>query len=277
MISLRSNIFKFYDNHDIMDYIPNNKIDRQKEQEELKKKIRLLDDLPQLKEERKKRKEKTALTEAEEEELSEEFMTEDEELELPEMDFDEEYRNSLMEKAETPDGLKELYEEAKRIDEKAMESISPNDKKRIIRILEIYKATGKNKTEQEILSRANGVKYDYQVYAIDMERNKLYDRINRRVDLMFEQGLIEEVKKLLEKYTEFPTAMQGIGYKEVAEYLRGDLTKDEMVEKLKQETRHYAKRQLTWFRKNKEIIWLNAENSMEDNIDIIMKGRNYFE
>lgn len=158
-----------------------------------------------------------------------------------------------------------------------MESISPNDKKRIIRILEIYKATGKNKTEQEILSRANGVKYDYQVYAIDMERNKLYDRINRRVDLMFEQGLIEEVKKLLEKYTEFPTAMQGIGYKEVAEYLRGDLTKDEMVEKLKQETRHYAKRQLTWFRKNKEIIWLNAENSMEDNIDIIMKGRNYFE
>ncbi len=83
MISLRSNIFKFYDNHDIMDYIPNNKIDRQKEQEELKKKIRLLDDLPQLKEERKKRKEKTALTEAEEEELSEEFMTEDEELELP--------------------------------------------------------------------------------------------------------------------------------------------------------------------------------------------------
>lgn len=198
-------------------------------------------------------------------------------IEYQEMDFDEEYRNSLMEKAETPDGLKELYEEAKKIDEKAMESISPNDKKRIIRILEIYKATGKNKTEQEILSRANGVKYDYQVYAIDMERNKLYDRINRRVDLMFEQGLIEEVKKLLEKYTEFPTAMQGIGYKEVAEYLRGDLTKDEMVEKLKQETRHYAKRQLTWFRKNKEIIWLNAENSMEDNIDIIMKGRNYFE
>lgn len=198
-------------------------------------------------------------------------------IEYQEMDFDEEYRNSLMEKAETPDGLKELYEDAKKIDEKAMESISPNDKKRIIRILEIYKATGKNKTEQEILSRTNDVKYDYQVYAIDMERSKLYDRINRRVDLMFEQGLIEEVKNLLEKYIEFPTAMQGIGYKEVAEYLRGDLTKDEMVEKLKQETRHYAKRQLTWFRKNKEIIWLNAENSMENNIDIIMKGRNYFE
>lgn len=198
-------------------------------------------------------------------------------IEYQEMDFDEEYRNSLMEKAETEDGLSALYEEAKKIDEKAMETISSNDKKRIIRVLEIYKATGKNKTEQEILSRAKGVNYDYKVYAIDMNREKLYDRINRRVDLMFEQGLIEEVKNLIEKYTEFPTAMQGIGYKEVVEYLKGDLTYDEMVEKLKQETRHYAKRQLTWFRKNKEIIWLDAENKMEDNIDIIMKGWNYFE
>lgn len=193
-------------------------------------------------------------------------------IEYQEMDFDEEYRNSLMKKAETQEGLKELYEEAKKIDEKAMETISPNDKKRIVRVLEIYKATGKNKTEQEILSKAKGVKYDYKVYAIDMERSILYDRINRRVDLMFEQGLIEEVKNLLEKYSDFPTAMQGIGYKEVAEYLRGDLTKEEMIEKLKQETRHYAKRQLTWFRKNEEIIWLDAKNNMQDNIDIIMKG-----
>ena len=89
---------------------------------------------------------------------------------------------------------------------------------------------------------------------------------------MFEQGLIEEVKNILEKYSDFPTAMQGIGYKEVVEYLRGDVTKEEMIEKLKQETRHYAKRQLTWFRKNKEIIWLDAEKNMQDNIDIIMKG-----
>lgn len=193
-------------------------------------------------------------------------------IEYQEMDFDEEYRNSLMKRADTQEGLEELYEEAKKIDEKAMETISPNDKKRIVRVLEIYKATGKNKTEQEILSKAKGVKYDYKVYAIDMERSTLYDRINRRVDLMFEQGLIEEVKNLLEKYSDFPTAMQGIGYKEVAEYLRGDLTKEEMIEKLKQETRHYAKRQLTWFRKNKEIIWLDAKNNMQDNIDIIMKG-----
>ena len=105
-----------------------------------------------------------------------------------------------------------------------------------------------------------------------MDRDLLYERINKRVDIMIEQGLIEEVKNLLEKYSTFPTAMQGLGYKEVVEYLDGKLTKDEMIEKIKQETRHYAKRQLTWFRKNKEITWLDATNNMQSNIDIILKG-----
>ena len=106
-----------------------------------------------------------------------------------------------------------------------------------------------------------------------MDREKLYERINKRVDIMIEQGLIEEVKNLLEKYSNFPTAMQGLGYKEVVEYLNNELTKEEMIEKIKQESRHYAKRQLTWFRKNKEIIWLNAENGLQNNIDIILKER----
>jgi len=188
------------------------------------------------------------------------------------MEFDEEYRNSLMEKAETEEGLKELYEEAKKIDGQAMEIISANDKKRIVRILEIYHATGKTKTEQEAISKAKGVKYDFKVFAITMDREKLYDRINRRVDIMIEQGLIEEVTNLVQKYSKFPTAMQGLGYKEVVEFLNGETSKEEMIEKIKQESRHYAKRQLTWFRKNKEIIWLNAENNMQDNIDIMLKG-----
>ena len=85
----------------------------------------------------------------------------------------------------------------------------------IMRILEIYKATGKTKTQQEIESRKNEVKYDYRVFAINMEREILYDRINRRVDIMIQRGLIEEVKNLKNKYNEFPTAMQGLGYKEV--------------------------------------------------------------
>jgi tRNA dimethylallyltransferase len=192
-------------------------------------------------------------------------------IEYQEMKFDEEYRNSLMKQAETEEGLITLYEQAKIIDEKAMSNISPNDKKRIIRILEIFKSTGKNKTEQEKLSRMNEVKYDFEVFAIDMEREKLYERINKRVDIMLEQGLIQEVKDLIGKYETFPTAMQGLGYKEVVEYLDEKCTYEEMVEKIKQETRRYAKRQLTWFRKNKETIWLNAENGIQNNIDIILE------
>ena len=193
-------------------------------------------------------------------------------IEYQDMAFDEEYRNELMKKAENEEGLKLLYEEANNIDKEAMRIISPNDKKRIIRVLEIYHATGKTKTELEVLSRSKGVKYDFKVFAITMDRDKLYDRINKRVDIMIEKGLVEEVKNLLAKYSEFPTAMQGLGYKEVVEYLKEKISYEEMIEKIKQESRHYAKRQLTWFRKNKEIIWLDAEKDMQNNIDIILKG-----
>ena len=141
-----------------------------------------------------------------------------------------------------------------------MEKISQNDQKRILRVLEIYKATGKSKTEQEIESRKNGVKYDYKVFAINMDREKLYERINKRVDIMIEQGLIQEVETLLKKYDEFPTAMQGLGYKEVVEYLQGTTSKEEMIDKIKMETRRYAKRQITWFKKNKQTIWIGPND-----------------
>ena len=189
-----------------------------------------------------------------------------------EMKFDLEYRAKLEEEASTEEGLNYLYEKAKEIDEEAIKKISRNDKKRIIRILEIYNSTGKNKTQLEKESRKNGVKYDYRVYGIDMNREILYDRINKRVDIMIENGLIDEVKELIEKYKEFSTAMQAIGYKEVVEYLNGDLTKDEMIDKIKKETRHYAKRQLTWFRKNKETIWLDGLNDIQNNVEIILEG-----
>ena len=191
-------------------------------------------------------------------------------IEFQEEKIDEEYRKFLNEKAEK-EGLEKLYEEACKIDATAMQKISPNDKKRIIRVLEIYHKTGKTKTQQEIESRENDVKYKYHLFAIDMERSILYDRINKRVDTMIENGLIEEVKQILEKYDKFPTSMQGLGYKEVVEYLNGEISKEDMIEKIKQETRHYAKRQLTWFRKNKQTIWLNGENSVEENVDFIIK------
>lgn len=195
-------------------------------------------------------------------------------IEYPEIEFDQNYRIKLENISNTPEGLKELYNEAKRVDEEAIKKISENDKKRIIRILEIFNSTGKNKTQVEIESRQNEIKYDYKIFALDMERKVLYDRINRRVDIMIEKGLIQEVKDLLKKYDDFPTAMQGLGYKEVIEYLNGLLTKEEMIEKIKQETRRYAKRQLTWFRKNKHTMWINGLEDMQNNINIILEGMN---
>lgn len=126
-------------------------------------------------------------------------------IEFCEMEYDEEYRKRL-----EKEDLDKLYEKAMEIDKTSALKISKTDKKRIIRILEIYKQTGKTKTELEILSRKNGPKYDYLVFALDMQREKLYDRINLRVDKMIEQGLIEEVQNLLVKYDKFPTAMQGL-------------------------------------------------------------------
>ncbi len=194
-------------------------------------------------------------------------------IEYPTIEFDEKYRQELEER-EKKEGLINLYEEAKKIDEEAVKKISINDKKRILRILEIYHATGKNKTEQELISRQKGPKYDYKVFAINMDRETLYNRINKRVDIMLENGLVEEVKKLLEKYKEFPTSMQGLGYKEVKEFLENKISKEEMIDKIKQESRRYAKRQITWFKKNKQTIWINGLDKIEDNIELIIKSSN---
>lgn len=191
------------------------------------------------------------------------------EIEYVELETDLEYRKQLEERVEK-EGLQELYKEAKSIDECAMEKISPNDRKRILRVLEIYKQTGKTKTELDKQSRKN-VEYDYKVFAINMDREILYDRINKRVDIMIQKGLIEEVKQIYNKYKMFPTAMQALGYKEVVEYLEDKITKEEMIEKIKQESRRYAKRQLTWFRKNKQTIWLDGQESIENNINRILE------
>lgn len=196
-------------------------------------------------------------------------------IEYPEIEFDEKYREELEKQAEKEEGLKELYNKAKEIDEQAIKKISENDKKRIIRILEIYHQTGKTKTELEIESRKNEIKHDFNVFAINMDRQILYDRINKRVDIMIESGLIQEVKNLLKKYNEFPTAMQGLGYKEVVQYLNNELTKQEMIDKIKQETRRYAKRQLTWFRKNKDTIWLDGQEEVLNNVKIILEEINW--
>lgn len=191
------------------------------------------------------------------------------EIEYVDIQTDLEYRKQLEERVEK-EGLQKLYEEAKKIDEYAMEKISPNDKKRILRVLEIYKQTGKTKTQLDKQSRKD-VQYAYKVFAINMDREILYNRINKRVDIMIQKGLIDEVKQIYNKYKMFPTAMQALGYKEVVEYLEDKITKEEMIEKIKQESRRYAKRQLTWFRKNKQTIWLDGQENIETNINRILE------
>ena len=195
-------------------------------------------------------------------------------IDYPEIETDLEYREEL-EKRIDIEGLDILYEEAVRIDSKAMEKISRNDKKRIIRILEIYKETGKTKTELEAESRSKENPYNFYTFAIDFPRDILYERINKRVDIMIEQGLIDETKYLLEKYGEtLITSMQAIGYKELIPYIKNEESIEIAVDRLKEETRHYAKRQITWFKKIENIKWIDGLRSKEENINYILKELN---
>jgi tRNA dimethylallyltransferase len=107
------------------------------------------------------------------------------------------------------------------------------------------------------------LKYYYRVYGIQISRDELYNRINLRVEKMLEQGLVDEVRNLVQKYNVSNTAMQGLGYKEVVKYLNNEISYEDMVELLKMETRRYAKRQLTWFRRDKRINWVSSDNAVE--------------
>lgn len=192
-------------------------------------------------------------------------------VEYDDIKIDLEYRSKLEELAEKQ-GLEFVYDKAIKVDPEAMKKISKNDKKRIFRVLEIYNATGKTKTEQEIESRKKENPYDFKVFGINMEREKLYERINLRVDIMIKQGLVQEVENIVKKYKGFPTAMQALGYKEVIEYLKGKVNEEEMIEKIKRESRRYAKRQITWFKRNENIVWLDGLNDRQNNIKIILEG-----
>ena len=193
-------------------------------------------------------------------------------IEYNEINTDLKYREKL-EKIAEKEGLDKLYKMAMQIDKNATEKISSNDKKRILRVLEIYKSTGKTKTELEIESRKKESEYSFYVFGTELDRKKLYEKINLRVDKMIEDGLVEEVKRIIEKYKSFPTSMQGLGYKEIRGYLEGNFTKEEAIEKIKMETRRYAKRQITWFKRNKNIIWLNMEeeNSVKNHVKTILE------
>ena len=153
-------------------------------------------------------------------------------------------------------GAKEMHRRLAEIDPEAAASIHPNNTVRVLRALEVYLATGETITQRKKRSREGESEYDALYLALNYKnREILYERINKRVDMMLSDGLLDEA----EKYFSMPgraTASQAIGYKELAPYFEGTSTLEECVENLKRATRHYAKRQLTWFKKNESIIWL---------------------
>lgn len=181
-------------------------------------------------------------------------------IEFEDIPSDLEYREMLIKKGyeEGPDSI---FNELEKCDPEASKVIDKNNIRRVARALEIFKVTGKTKTQLDIESRKE-VKYDYRLFGIDWPREELYSRIDKRVDIMFDMGLVDEVRSIRNKFNISSTAIQGLGYKEVVEYLDGNLTYDEMKEKLKLETRHYAKRQLTWFRRDKRINWLKFDKAV---------------
>lgn len=174
-------------------------------------------------------------------------------------------RAELLKKAEE-EGLDALWNELFEIDEASAKKIHKNDKKRIVRALELYKTTGKTMTDQRDGSHLEESDFSFCIIGLDArERQFLYDRINRRVDIMLQNGLLEEAKAFFEN-VHSDTAGQAIGYKELKPFLNGEITLEEATENLKRETRRYAKRQLSWFRRNKNINWLYIDEESEETL-----------
>lgn len=177
-------------------------------------------------------------------------------IEYTETKHDNEYCDELNRLAKE-NGNEYIHDMLKEVDELSADAIHPNNLKRVIRALEIYKTTGLTKTELDRRSVGTSL-YDAEIYGMYRERDELYERINRRVDIMMERGLLDEVKRLFNMDIDLSsTAMQAIGYKELFLYFDKKCSLDEAIEKIKQESRRYAKRQMTWFKRNNEIIWLN--------------------
>lgn len=184
---------------------------------------------------------------------------------------DEEYRTHLQYLAQT-EGKEYVHTLLRDVDMESYNRLYPNDLKRVIRALEVYKLTGKTISQFNEENDIYDIPYNVFYFVLNMDRDKLYDRINKRVDIMIEKGLVDEVKKLKAMgYTAHMQSMKGIGYKEILYYLDGNISLDEAIYLIKKGSRNYAKRQLTWFRKDKRVIWIdkdkfNCEDEVVQNI-----------
>ena len=183
---------------------------------------------------------------------------------LYDIDFSDEsddktYRHELETLAEEK-GSDYLYQQLMECDPDAAKEIHPNNTKRVIRALEFFHETGQQISEHNRIQQQKESPYNYAYFVLNRPRDILYERINRRVDLMMQEGLLDEVSGLLEKgYGEDLLSMQGLGYKELVPYVKGQITLEEASDLLKKNTRHFAKRQITWFKREKDTIWIDLE------------------
>ncbi|WP_333870448.1 tRNA (adenosine(37)-N6)-dimethylallyltransferase MiaA [Desulforamulus putei] len=177
---------------------------------------------------------------------------------------DKKLRERLKQQAATL-GNEEMHRRLAAVDPASAARLHPNDIRRVIRALEVYYQTGKPISEYQYTQTNTAPKYRLKMFGLTMDRQLLYRRIEQRVDLMLQRGLVEEVRQLMQRYDTWGTALQGLGYKEIIAYLKGECTLAEAVEILKRNTRRFAKRQLTWFRADKRIHWLNMQDYSDKN------------
>ena len=181
-----------------------------------------------------------------------------------ETDEDEAFRQHLEDIAKEQ-GCEVLFERLRKIDPKSCEIIHANNVKRVIRAIEFYEKTGKPISEHNEEQHEKRAPYNFAYFVLTDERSILYDKIDRRVDEMIKKGLVEEVRRLKDMgCTKDLVSMQGLGYKEILEYLEGDCTLEDAVYRIKRDTRHFAKRQLTWFRREREVVWVSREDFREN-------------
>jgi tRNA dimethylallyltransferase len=181
---------------------------------------------------------------------------------------DEDYRLHLEDLAKQY-GNEYVHELLKTVDMESYTRLYPNDLKRVIRALEVYKLTGVTISEFTRMEDIYNIPYEIAYFVLNMDRDKLYERINKRVDNMMEQGLLDEVIKLKEMgYNSNMQSMKGIGYKELLYYLEGEISFERAIEMIKQGSRNYAKRQITWFKKDNRVNWIDKDSFSSEN-DIV--------
>lgn len=190
-------------------------------------------------------------------------------IDFTEQQCDEAYRRQLEEQAKEH-GTGYLHEMLRKVDPASAEAIHANNVKRVIRALEFYHLSGQKISEHNETERQKQSPYNFAYFVLNDERAKLYERIDKRVDAMIAAGLVNEVQKLKDMgCSREMVSMQGLGYKEILAYLDGEYTLEEAVYIIKRETRHFAKRQLTWFKRERDVIWLDKQTFGYDDAAIL--------